>query len=689
MGLKRLGLNNSYSTGQGNNILRDFLVPALKEGKNYYRSVGYFSCSSLIGTSQGLKHIADKQGKIKIITSPNLSQKDIEMINEGYAEREKILNDIILKQINVEVVEHSQNVDILIELIKIGVFDIKIVFGENFSLYHDKVGFIEDELGDIVCFVGSANETLAAYKSNYEKIRLYKSWNDSTSKSMVDEELNDFNQIWNGTHKYLETYDFSDSLKQGLIKVLHESKSSGGDSDKQQNNRVTLRPYQIKAINNWVSNGYRGFYEMATGTGKTFTAIYSMKELFDQEEDIYTIIVAPYKHLIEQWYGDIKEVFPSFKILRVSSDHPKWEEDLRTYINSSLYLNAKNNIIILTTKASYGLNRFRRHVKKLNRKKLLIVDEAHRFYNETLKNDISYDFVLGLSATPYFKDQERTNSLISYFDKIVFKYTLEEAIGKYLVNYRYIPYIVYLNDKEEKLFMQTQAKIASCFRDGRLIKDIDTLGKYIRHRNRILARSQEKQAIITKVVSDISPKDHFIVYCGDGYIDSDDGSEDIRYVDNLTRELYNIGIRAHKFTATENIGERMELIDDFTRGMVDVMVAIKCLDEGVNVPSIKTALLLASNDDSREFIQRRGRILRKHQGKDESEILDVIVLPNNINANKVAEIELRRFYEFARLSLNKEENFTILDSLLQRYGLEMTDILIDNNIDEIWEEENE
>lgn len=683
MGLKDLFLKHSYSKGINNEILKDFVIPSLKESNRYYRSVGYFSCKAIIELASGVEELMQKDGIIKVVTSPNLSEEDIKLISEGYEQRKKILTNSVLTSIHGEFLDDLEFVsEDIIKMIRDGKLDIKIVIGNNYGLYHDKVGFFRDENNDTVCFVGSANETYSAYHTNYEKVRVYCSWKDETSNKIVYDELDEFDRIWDNKHNYLDTYDFTDSMREGLIKKIEEHNE--GISEKPSDN-VNLRPYQIKAISKWVENNYNGFYEMATGTGKTFTAIYSIKRLFEEMGNIFVTIVAPYKHLIEQWYSDLLRVFPDTKILRISSDHPHWESHLRTIVNTTIYAKIESKVIVLITKSSYTLDRYRKHAKRLKMQNLIVVDEAHRFYNEIWKTDLKYDYKLGLSATPYFKDQNKTKELIKYFEKVVFRYSLEEAIGKYLVEYKYTPYFVNLSNDEEKQFSIVQSKIASCFRNGTLVKEVEILGKYIRMRNKIIARCAEKEQEISNIINNLEQKDHFIIYCGDGYYESLDGKDDLRYIDNMTKQIHNLNIRAHKFTASETIHERMELIEDFTSGMVDVMVAIKCLDEGVNVPSIKTALLLANNDDSREFIQRRGRILRKYKGKDFAEIIDVIVLPNSDKGKKVAEIELRRFFEFAKLSFNKKENLSTLNELLEKYNLTKEEVQFQNNIDELWE----
>lgn len=678
MSFKKLEIKRSYTTGKKGQLLDKFLRPLLKESERYYRSVGYFSCSVLFELSTGLKNLIKNNGKIKIIASPNLSDEDIRLINEGYSRRDIIEKNISasIKKFDFDSMNIIEKKEDIVKLIENGILDFKICLRKDMGLYHDKLGILYDEEGNKVVFIGSPNETYSAYKKNYEKIRIFKSWSSEDSEARVKEEVEEFNKIWNNEHEDIKTYSFPESLKKEIIKRIenlpknHPTTRREKQSKPNSKPNIVLRDYQKKAIKKWKENNYNGFFEMATGTGKTWTAIFGMRNLFLNKKNIFSVIVAPYKHLVEQWYYDLDKLF-NYRLIRVSSDHNDWEVRLRSIVNLKRFDKNKNHIIILTTQASYRLKRFRVLINKITTSKLLVVDEAHRFINETSKRDLKFEYKLGLSATPRFnKYPEKTARLISYFDKVVFQYSLEEAIGKHLTNYYYYPIFVHLNEDEEKSFKKAQAKIASCFSGGKLIKTPETLGKYVRQRNRVIARCEEKEENRIRFIKDIKEKEQLIIYCGDGYVYSDSGEHDRRYIDKLTFELYQEGFRVHKFTSTESLDERMELIKDFSEGNVDMMVAIKCLDEGINVPSIKSALILASNDDSREFIQRRGRILRKYPNKEQANIYDIVVLPYSRNAADVAKIELRRYKEFARLAINQKNLMTDYKKYKSYYKLD-------------------
>ena len=244
--------------------------------------------------------------------------------------------------------------------------------------------------------------------------------------------------------------------------------------------------------------------------------------------------------------------------------------------------------------------------------------------------------------------------------------------------YYYHPIFIAATDEEEESFNQISSKMAACYKDGILI-DKDALIKYSRSRIRILSMAEAKISSIRNLLNSVKVKDHFVVYCGDGRL-FDEQSEAVRYIQFVKQHLDSMGIKTSQFTASENMDRRMELVDMFNRGQIDSLVAIRCLDEGINIPSIKSALILSSNDDYREFVQRRGRILRKYNGKKSADIYDVIVLPST-NTPKIAQIELRRYNEYAKLALNKAYRLHELYHLLDYYHLKQEDIEFDTEID--------
>ena len=185
--------------------------------------------------------------------------------------------------------------------------------------------------------------------------------------------------------------------------------------------------------------------------------------------------------------------------------------------------------------------------------------------------------------------------------------------------------------------------------------------------------AEEKTQKIDDIINRIAEKDHFVVYCGDGRLFDNNTGEEIRHIQSVKRVLTAHGFKSSQFTATENMKDRMELVDAFNKQEISALAAIRCLDEGINIPSIKSALILSSNDDYREFVQRRGRILRTYGDKKFANIYDVVVLPN-YDMQGWAKVELRRFREYAHLALNWSELEPELNSYLNRYGLDMESV---------------
>jgi len=327
---------------------------------------------------------------------------------------------------------------------------------------------------------------------------------------------------------------------------------------------------------------------------------------------------------------------------------------------------------------SFFSERFAKKISKYEGEKMLIVDEAHRFTQrkEELKDE--YEYLLGLSATPYRgKNTESGEQLMNFFGGRVCNLPLENVLGKYLVNYYYYPIIISATEEEEENFNRYSAKIAGCFRNGVLI-DKDNLIKYTRNRLRIISMAEEKTNKIQNILNKIEEKDHFIVYCGDGKLFDSDKQKEIRHIQFAKNSLDKRGYKSSQFTASENMYKRMELVESFNLGEISALAAIRCLDEGINIPSIKGALILSSNDDYREFVQRRGRILRTYKDKEYANIYDVIVLPS-LDTPGMAKIELRRYLEYARLAINSEENLIKLQNIANDYGLSIDELKMFEN----------
>lgn len=271
-----------------------------------------------------------------------------------------------------------------------------------------------------------------------------------------------------------------------------------------------------------------------------------------------------------------------------------------------------------------------------------------------------------------YTDDKETQDM-KFFGGQVFSLPIESALERgFLVPYYYYPIYVNATDSEVAQFRSFNQKILSCFKNGRCINP-DLLVKSLRGRLRVISMSSEKMENIDRIVDQIDEKDHIVVYCGDGKLFDNQTGAELRHIQAIKKVLAQHEYKASQFTATESMDDRMELVDAFNKGEITALAAIRCLDEGINIPSIKSALILSSNDDYREFVQRRGRILRLYKNKQYAKIYDVIVLPPN-DMSTWAKIELRRYREYAHLALNWNELQDDLNGRLMEYGLTEEDV---------------
>lgn len=680
MTYKDINLEISYKS-VGEDSFSEILNPLLACTKIYKRSVGFFSSSALNFIGEGLLDMARKEGKIFLATSPKLSDEDIFAIESGYIDRSLLEKKFISEVQDTLNLISDANAKILYMLVKESIVDIKIVIRKN-GMYHDKLALLEDYDGNIVACVGSNNETGSGYNYNYEKTRVYKSWYDTEGR--IADEMSEFESIWNNENSELNVYDFMSAFEKELLDRVEKKGIYKNNATKYE-----MRPYQIDAKEKWNTNNHNGFFVMATGTGKTITALYSIRD-FVRSNKIFTVIAVPYKHLASQWAEDVREFFPEAVVQIIHGEITDGE----TKIYAS-YLQAVKQykpVIVITTIKSFFLDRYVKLYDKIEFSKLLIVDEAHNFanrINEALYN--KYPYKLGLSATPVFgSDENKTQLLLDWFGGQVIDLPIEKALGKYLVNYEYHPIFVDATDEDELKFAQaTKLMISGMDLNLQKIIDEEKFTKGYRGRLRAISMATEKHERIAEIFANIEDKDHTIIYCSDGKLWYEDNKknheyQEVRHLEHILRLINNSCLsstgngKASKFTATEAVEERMQLIDSFNKGYLEYLVAIRCLDEGINIPSIKSALILSSNDNYREFVQRRGRILRLYKGKTVAHIYDVIVRPS-VSNDAFAKIELRRYYEYSRLALNKEYLLDQLDHYLAIYNLTYDDIKFNND----------
>lgn len=693
---KDLDIKKVYRTNL-DYLSEDFIIPVLRETIQYDRCSGYFSLKTLGLLAKGLIPFFYRGGILRIITSVQLDEEDLEMIHNAYKDIGKVLEDKILEEIEekVDSEEMLLSLDLITNLISLNKIQIKVGAMRDKGIYHEKTAFFKDDNGDCIWYGGSMNETNSGLQFNRESIAVFKSWKDQEEFETIKKEEIYFDNLWNNKDDYVQIMDFPEAAKN---KLFSKYKTKTEISEiieniekyyKRYDLPYEIRPYQQVAKDNWIKNGMKGFFVMATGTGKTITSLYSIKELI-KEKQVLTIIAVPYIHLVSQWYEDVIKFFPDADVYCVHSEMKNVEQGI--YASYNLAKNNYRPIIVITTIVSFFLERFANLYDVIDFEKLLIIDEAHNFLSK-INDDLSnkYKYKLGLSATPVFgKDEEKTKTLINWFGGLTMDFPIDKAIGKYLVNYEYIPIFINATEEDEIEFKKATQAMTLCFDKKGVLIDQEKYTLAYRRRLRAISMAKEKITNIKQIFCNVAEDDHVIIYCSDGKMFSDeykvrkDDEKSIRHLEYMLKMLNqslitnNIMRRASKFTATEDLSTRIKLIDSFNNGDIHYLVAIKCLDEGINIPSIKSALILSSNDNYREFVQRRGRILRLYKGKEVAKIYDVIVLPSQ-DTKTMAEIEFRRFFEYSKLAINKKELIEKLEYYLSMYNLDYDNIVFKND----------
>jgi len=710
MTLKDLNLKLSYRSENKAEMLKDFYLPVLSNAKIYKRAVGYFSSSLLLNLTNGISELIKKQGEMQIVASPKLIKEDIEAIKKGYEVRDNIVEKALMRDFKEpQKQEDLERFNYLAHLISSGLLDIKIALvdgGQISGIYHEKIGIVEDEKDNVIAFTGSLNETKGGVENNFESIDVYCSWEGGKDLKRIEGKQKAFDKLWDNKTNRLSIYTFPDAIKEKILEykknniISEEEFNSYGNGEEETSYLIKetifeekypklpkwleLRDYQKEAIESWRKNEFNGLFNMATGTGKTITALSATVELWNDINDkLIVLIVCPYKHLVDQWVEDINEF--NMDYIKIYSDNRNWHKNLKKKINR-YNLDIIDNLCIITTNGSYKTNRFQEAIKDIDKNILFIVDEVHNAGSEGFLDKLNnnFEFRLALSATPERNyDEEGTEAIKNYFDKEVFYFGLGEAINNgFLVNYYYYPQLIYLTNKEFNEYVKISKQISkSIINTDEGVKLTQKAKMLLINRARLVAGAENKLPKLKELMKDRTNSNYNLVYCGATYVENETSDSEIRQIEAITKILGNeLDMRVAKFTAEENMKERKSIIENFSDGeSLQVIAAIKCLDEGVNIPAVQNAYILASSSNPREFIQRRGRILRTHKNKNFAYIYDFITLPREIKDVSLLDEEmlkydwslirkeLKRAKEFAGLAVNKYSALEALENVENQY----------------------
>ncbi|MGE3795239.1 MAG: DEAD/DEAH box helicase family protein [Dehalococcoidia bacterium] len=690
-GFADLALKTRYRSGE-DDLVDDFYLPCLRRATEYDRAVGYFTSGALALAAPALVPFLINGGRMRLVVSPHLTEADVDAMLAGYHRREEIITEALRRELVSAALPDPvrDTLSCLSWLIAHERLEVRVAVLSDAGapgIYHEKIGVFRDDVGTRVAFQGSANESVGGLVNNFESVLVF-STAKPTERPIAEQLDCDFAALWNRKLLNLEVIDLPDAARRTLLDTYTPDRAerltarSRGGPRPASPAGIQLREYQRDAMAAWFRARGTGVFEMATGTGKTITALSTATRLAEERAKggggLAIVVLCPYQHLVKQWIAEARSF--AFDPIGCFRGRGHWEAELRSQM-LELRAGARPTLMAIGTNATFATEPFQKLLGELPEASLIIADEMHNLGAPALRRALptGLRFRLGLSATPErHHDTEGTAALQRYFGDSVFELGLGDAIRMgALTPYLYRPIVIELEPHELDEYLALSERIglrmaiAGDDPDG----DEVLMGLLIR-RARLMASASGKIPRLLELLRPQRHSTHNLVYCGDGRVDAVDGHDE-RQVEAVVRALgQGLGMAVNRYTADVDVDQRDVLRERFADGSLNALVAIRCLDEGVDIPETRRAYILASSTNPRQFIQRRGRVLRRAPGKEIAEIFDFIVVPpvgdhDNVDPaeRKLMARELERVVEFAGLAVNGPEALAELRDLRTRYDL--------------------
>jgi superfamily II DNA or RNA helicase len=730
--LRDIELKNMYSSGMDEP--KEFFTEALIESKTFDLGLGFFSSSGIRSLAYGFALFIANGGKMRVVINQVLSATDKAAIEKGQSQVIDNFEDKIIADIN-RLVETLSKADeqffrCFAYLISISRIEFVATVSTKGGLAHDKYGVFTDLQGNKIAFIGSANFSKTALEFNGETITAFSSWNDT---DRVSEFQNIFNESWKEDTPHLihiplnevKTHiegkfspeTVAELIQHGVdlrdIENLYATPKTKTKplsprlieklEMKEQEPRFPFpeeREIQKNAYAVWIANNKQGIFAMATGSGKTVTALNCVLKRY-QEDGFYKVIIAvPTQALAVQWEQEVK----AFNFQNIVSTHTEkdWKNILSRYTTKSIF-DKKKNLVLITTYATFNRKDIQAFLKDTQGidSFLYIADEAHNIGSTNTLKHLPEKILqrIGLSATPErIYDDVGSEKLYQFFNsrppQYTYRYTMKQAIeDKILCHYDYFPLFVELTNDE----MQGYKAITDQLR-----KFIDTeTGKYKKEaemlllkRKRIIHKAENKKIAMTNLLEDLKNHkrlDYTFVFVPEGYepdyseIDNYNvQEEDIHIIDEYAQMFKEQGYSYHKYIS--GLEDAQKVLKSFADGDIKILLSMKCLDEGVDIPRAEHAIFCSSTGNPRQFVQRRGRVLRKSKGKEKATIWDLIVTPPDITGNlsnierSLFTGEVKRIVNFAALANNQIDIFYgDLKNICEQLSINLFDMLEQEN----------
>ena len=713
-----------------------FFNDGLMNSTEFDLKLGYFSSAAISVLSEGFATFISKGGYMRLIINHIVSKKDKEAISDGMLGNIIDCSDLSNFQYLKSTFDEYQEqfFRCLAYMISQKRIDIRIIKPRGKKgIAHTKSGQFRD--GDsITAFTGSANFTISGLFNNIEEIKIDRSDSvDRMVQNRIIKQRKDFDAIMSGEKKgidYLSPKDLVEAIStnygesdiEELLDVerkLKEVKKSNRPITTVVQDELTValpsfpydkpRDYQMLAFENWKNNGQKGLFAMATGTGKTITSLNCLLEIYKRNGYYKAVILVPTITLVNQWEKECWK-FNFCNIIKVYSKNTEWRSKIELLQMAEKYRKPNEptqNFIIISTYTSFARENVFSVLNSFERAKVLfIADEAHNMGSPSILkrlSTINYLRRIGLSATPERQFDEDTNKKLYRFfgaeEKFTFEYSMEEAIQKgVLCRYYYYPHLVKLTDEEMANYVELSEKISKYFNynSGEFDKKDDILLGLLLARKRIIHKAANKLDAFKKIIEERYEKNgnlkYSLIYVPEGnkpdyFPEADlfDKAEQVaddavsdHLIDIYTEAVMRVDkyITVRKFVSGQK--DRDEILAEFAKGKLQVLTSMKCLDEGVDVPRSELAIFCASTGNPRQFIQRRGRVLRKHPDKYMAEIHDLVVAPEVSSTSASYKMEqsllkgeLLRVKNFSMLSENPSYSQMELKAVMEHYGLNM------------------
>ena len=704
----------------------EFCLQALSNSMQLDLGLGYFSSASFNVLATGMAKFIMNGGKMNLYINQYVSNEDFNLLKGDYDDKFDDTLALTFTQWKSTFEKRNEHFfQCIAYLIQTSRINIKVVVLNNGGLPHEKYGIFTDEFGNKIYFNGSMNMTANAILGNLETVECTCSWKGEDSREKVENFEQHFQKVWNGDCKGVKVYvakKFCNAIlktypNQDPEQLLQKEKEFINEIQKDKNFHSVNSPhfplkysegprdYQEEAYKAWLNNGKMGIFAMATGTGKTVTSLNCALHEFQDDGYYNLLILVPTLDLVDQWKKELIQ-FNFRKILCISSLNLTWRKELLE-INQKIKRGKIINYALISTYDSFVNKDFQMMLKGLSTSMILIADEAHNIGGKsvlTCFRTMNIPRRIALSATPErIYDQEGTEEIGKFFnDKrpYTFSFSMSEAIKQgRLCNYFYYPKVAYLNDEEMDRYSYLSKKLAQLWDPSKKkFKDKKEAEKLLMNRKRIIHKCEDKLRVYQNILDEIGEEKlkYTFVYAPQGKYEvlglDDEISlsevDDISFIQKLldiTKDKYP-NLLCNTFTSKDDKQKRNILLKSFAEGTINILLAMKCLDEGVDVPRAECGIFTSSTGNPREFIQRRGRLLRNHVDKKYSTIYDIIVIPTTINRDlstspmesNLVKSELKRVAYFASLAKNCFSNdgaYAVLNDIAKHFGITWSELL--------------